>query len=146
MRALCSLLALSNLGQSPLICLTLRLTCADLFLCLFVFFVLCLYYSFLQKQLSALGVVDAWDQKVADFSALGKEKIYLEDVLHWASLELVSDSGSKDSVEKEQHVEKPKQFYADHSFIILVKDNSTGALLMLGALDLAEGPVLHDEL
>ncbi|XP_058251940.1 serine (or cysteine) peptidase inhibitor, clade H, member 2 [Hemibagrus wyckioides] len=100
----------------------------------------------LQKQLAALGVVDAWDRKVADFSGLGKGKIHLGDVLHWASLELVSNSGSKDSEEDEEHVEKPKVFYADHSFIILVKDNSTGALLMLGALDLADGPALHDEL
>ncbi|XP_060730736.1 serine (or cysteine) peptidase inhibitor, clade H, member 2 [Tachysurus vachellii] len=100
----------------------------------------------LQKQLAALGVVDAWDQKVADFSSLGKGKLHLSDVLHWASLELASDSGSEDRVEEEEHVEKPKPFYADHSFIILVKDNSTGALLLLGALDLAEGPALHDEL
>ncbi|XP_027020734.2 serine (or cysteine) peptidase inhibitor, clade H, member 2 isoform X2 [Tachysurus fulvidraco] len=100
----------------------------------------------LQKQLAALGIVDAWDQKVADFSGLGKGKLYLSDVLHWASLELASDSGTEDSVEEEEHMEKPKPFYADHSFIILVKDNSTGALLLLGALDLAEGPALHDEL
>ncbi|KAB5579212.1 hypothetical protein PHYPO_G00192500 [Pangasianodon hypophthalmus] len=100
----------------------------------------------LQKQLVALGVVDAWDQKVADFSGLGKGKLHLWDVLHWASLELASDSGSKDGIDENQHVEKPKLFYADHSFIILVKDNSTGALLMLGALDLAEGATLHDEL
>ncbi|XP_060780806.1 serine (or cysteine) peptidase inhibitor, clade H, member 2 [Neoarius graeffei] len=100
----------------------------------------------LQKQLAALGVVDAWDQKVADFSGLGKGKLHLGDVRHWASLELESDSGTKDSVDKEEHVEKPKLFYADHSFIILVKDNSTGALVMLGALDLAEGDALHDEL
>lgn len=83
---------------------------------------------------------------MADFSGLGKGKLHLGDILHWASLELVSNSGSKDSEEDEEHVEKPKVFYADHSFIILVKDNSTGALLMLGALDLADGPALHDEL
>ncbi|KAF7706508.1 serine (or cysteine) peptidase inhibitor, clade H, member 2 [Silurus meridionalis] len=100
----------------------------------------------LQKQLAALGVVDAWDQKEADFSGLGKGKLHLGDVLHWASLELASDSGNKDGIDEDQHVEKPKLFYADHSFIMLVKDNSTGALLMLGALDLAEGAALHDEL
>lgn len=91
-------------------------------------------------------MVNAWDQKVADFSGLGKGKLHLGDVRHWASLELESDSGTKDSLDEEEHVEKPKLFYADHSFIILVKDNSTGALVMLGALDLAEGDALHDEL
>lgn len=106
---------------------------------------------FLQKQLAALGVIDAWDQKVADFSGLtdqGKGKLHLGASLHWASLELASESGSKGSTDEEEdkHVEKPKLFYADHPFIILVKDNSTGALLLLGALDLAEGAALHDEL
>ncbi|TSK77046.1 Serpin H1 [Bagarius yarrelli] len=100
----------------------------------------------LQKQLAALGVVDAWDQKVADFSGVRKGKLYLADVLHWASLELASDSGGVEGVEEKQHVEKPKIFYADHPFIFLVMDNSTGALMMLGALDLAEGPAMHDEL
>lgn len=83
---------------------------------------------------------------MADFSGLGKGKLHLADVLHWASLELASDSGSKDRIDEDQHVEKPKHFYADHSFIILVKDNSTGALLMFGALDQAEGAALRDEL
>ncbi|XP_072544873.1 serine (or cysteine) peptidase inhibitor, clade H, member 2 [Salminus brasiliensis] len=103
----------------------------------------------LQKQLAALGVADAWDQKVADFSGLssqGKGRLHLGGVLHWASLELASESGSKDGKNEDEHLEKPKLFYADHSFIILVKDNNTGALLLLGALDFAEGAALHDEL
>lgn len=83
---------------------------------------------------------------MADFSGLGKGKLHLGDVLHWASLELASESGSKDGIDEDEHVEKPKLFYADHSFTMLVKDNSTGALLMVGAVDLAEGAALHDEL
>lgn len=82
---------------------------------------------------------------MADFSGFAKGKLHLGDVLHWASLEMASKSGIKDGIDKDEHVEKPKPFYADHSFIILVMDN-TGALLMLGALDLAEGAALHDEL
>lgn len=91
-------------------------------------------------------MVDAWDQEVADFSGLGMGKLHLGGVLHWASLELASDSGSKDGIGDKDRVERPKLFFADHSFVILVKDNSTGALLMLGALDQAEGDALHDEL
>ncbi|KAG9274529.1 serpin H1-like [Astyanax mexicanus] len=103
----------------------------------------------LQKQLAVLGVADAWDQKVADFSGLsskGKGKLHLGGVLHWASLELASESGSKDGSNEDEHLDKPKLFYADHSFVILVKENSTGALVLLGALDMAEGAALHDEL
>ncbi|KAI4898372.1 hypothetical protein NFI96_012387 [Prochilodus magdalenae] len=81
----------------------------------------------------------------------GNQQLHLGGIRssHWArSLEATSSSvsGSVDSTDEDEHVEKPKLFYADHSFIILVKDNSTGALLLLGALDLAEGVALHDEL
>ncbi|XP_066536441.1 serine (or cysteine) peptidase inhibitor, clade H, member 2 [Hoplias malabaricus] len=103
----------------------------------------------LQKPLAALGVIDAWDPETADFSGLsgqGKAKLHLRGVLHWATLELSSETGNKDGVNEDEQVDKPKLFYADHPFIFLVKDNSAGALLLLGALDLAEGVALHDEL
>ncbi|KAK1797193.1 hypothetical protein P4O66_008582 [Electrophorus voltai] len=106
------------------------------------------FYSsrFLQEQLAVLGVEDAWDPKVADFSALsgrGKGTLHLGSVVHWAFLELASESGGEDGTSEDEHVEKPKLLYADHSFIVLVKESSMGALLLLGALDLAQG---HDEL
>ncbi|KAG9346624.1 hypothetical protein JZ751_006935 [Albula glossodonta] len=102
----------------------------------------------LQKHLSALGLKDAWDKEVADFSgvtglAAGQEKLHLGGVLHWASLELSPEGGGHTG---DENVGKPKLFYADHSFIVLVKDNETGALLLVGALDHAQGPALHDEL
>ncbi|XP_031144287.2 serine (or cysteine) peptidase inhibitor, clade H, member 2 [Sander lucioperca] len=103
----------------------------------------------LQKQLSALGLTDAWDQKVADFSGVsdkGKGKLHLGGVLHWASLELAAQAGKGDADLEEENIEKPKLFYADHPFIIFVKDNTTGTLLLMGALDHAEGEALHDEL
>ncbi|XP_052418322.1 serine (or cysteine) peptidase inhibitor, clade H, member 2 isoform X2 [Carassius gibelio] len=103
----------------------------------------------LQKQLAALGLVDAWNKTSADFStasSLGRGKLHLGAVLHWTSLELAPESGSKDGMHEDEDVDKPKIFYADHSFIILVRDSSTGALLMIGALDQTDGPAIHDEL
>ncbi|XP_042368340.1 serine (or cysteine) peptidase inhibitor, clade H, member 2 isoform X2 [Plectropomus leopardus] len=103
----------------------------------------------LQKQLSALGLTDAWDQKAADFSGVsdkGKGKLHLGGVLHWASLELAAQAGKGAADLEEENIEKPKLFYADHPFIIFVRDNATGALLMMGALDHAEGESIHDEL
>lgn len=103
----------------------------------------------LQKQLAAMGLVDAWNETSADFStlsSLGQGKLHLGAVLHWTTLELAPESGSKDDVLEDEDVKKPKIFYADHSFIILVRDNSTGALLMIGALDHTDGPAIHDEL
>ncbi|XP_053199549.1 serine (or cysteine) peptidase inhibitor, clade H, member 2 [Scomber japonicus] len=103
----------------------------------------------LQKQLSALGLTDAWDQKVADFSGVSdksKGKLHLGGVLHWASLELAAEAGKGSADLEEEHIEKPKLFYADHPFIIFVRDNTSGALLLMGAVDHAEGEALHDEL
>ncbi|KAK9972144.1 hypothetical protein ABG768_025471 [Culter alburnus] len=103
----------------------------------------------LQKQLATLGLVDAWNETSADFSSassMGRGKLHLGAMLHWTSLELAPESGSIDDMHEDEEVEKPKIFYADHSFIILVRDNSTGALLMIGALDHTDGPAIHDEL
>ncbi|KAM8748012.1 serine (or cysteine) peptidase inhibitor, clade H, member 2 isoform 1-T2 [Acanthopagrus schlegelii] len=103
----------------------------------------------LQESLSALGLTDAWDQKVADFSGVSeksKGKLHLGGVLQWASLELAAQAGKGEDKLEEEKIEKPKLFYADHPFIIFVRDNTTGALLLIGALDHAEGEALHDEL
>ncbi|XP_063756861.1 serine (or cysteine) peptidase inhibitor, clade H, member 2 [Eleginops maclovinus] len=102
----------------------------------------------LQKELSALGLTEAWDQKLADFSRVsdkGKGKLHLGGVLHWASLELAAQAG-KGGTNVDENVEKPKLFYGDHPFIFFIRDNTTGALLLMGALDQAEGEALHDEL
>lgn len=103
----------------------------------------------LQKALSALGLTDPWDQKTADFSGVSAKsqgKLHLGGVLHWASLELAAKAGEGAANLEDENLEKPKLFYGDHSFIILVRDNTTGALLLMGALDHAEGEALHDEL
>ncbi|KAJ4930048.1 hypothetical protein JOQ06_019063 [Pogonophryne albipinna] len=85
---------------------------------------------------------------VADFSMVSdkcKGKLHLGGVLHWASLELAPQAG-KGGINVDENVEKPKLFYGDHPFIFFVRDNTTGALLLMGALDQAEGEALHDEL
>ncbi|KAM7377520.1 hypothetical protein PAMA_014023 [Pampus argenteus] len=103
----------------------------------------------LQKHLSALGLTEAWDQKVADFSGMSdksKGKLHLGGVLHWASLELAAMAGKGSADLEEEHIEKPKLFYADHPFIIFVRDSASGALLLMGALDHVDGEAVHDEL
>uniref|UniRef100_A0A3B3WTU9 Serpin domain-containing protein n=1 Tax=Poecilia mexicana TaxID=48701 RepID=A0A3B3WTU9_9TELE len=103
----------------------------------------------LQKQLTSLGLSDAWDQKAADFSGMSdksKGKLHLGGALHWASLELGPTAGKEDADLEEENTERPKLFYADHPFIVFVRDDTTGALLLMGALDNVEGELLHDEL
>lgn len=107
--------------------------------------------------MSALGLTDAWDHKVADFSGVSVKsegRVHLGGVLQWASLELAAQAGNGDGKqqqqeeveEEEEQIDKPKLFYADHPFIVLVRDNATGSLLLIGALDHVEGEALHDEL
>lgn len=94
-------------------------------------------------------MTDAWDQKVADFSGVSeksKGKLHLGGVLQWASFELAAQAGEGEDKLEEENIEKPKLFYADHPFIIFARDSTTGALLLIGALDHAEGEALHDEL
>ncbi|XP_072573314.1 LOW QUALITY PROTEIN: serine (or cysteine) peptidase inhibitor, clade H, member 2 [Paramormyrops kingsleyae] len=105
----------------------------------------------LQKHLTALGLTEAWDERKADFSgaagqALGQGRPHLGAVLHWASLELSPEAGSGDGEVQDEDVTKPKLFYADHPFVVMVKDNTTGALLLMGALDHVGGTAVHDEL
>uniref|UniRef100_A0A3B3R5L2 Serine (or cysteine) peptidase inhibitor, clade H, member 2 n=1 Tax=Paramormyrops kingsleyae TaxID=1676925 RepID=A0A3B3R5L2_9TELE len=104
-----------------------------------------------QKHLTALGLTEAWDERKADFSgaagqALGQGRPHLGAVLHWASLELSPEAGSGDGEVQDEDVTKPKLFYADHPFVVMVKDNTTGALLLMGALDHVGGSAVHDEL
>ncbi|MBN3290232.1 SERPH protein, partial [Polypterus senegalus] len=98
----------------------------------------------IQKYLKDLGLTDSVDEKKADFSGItSDEHLHLANYLHAATLELDTQGGTSDI---EEDLQKPKLFYADHSFIILVRDNETNSLLLIGAVDSADGDALHDEL
>ncbi|XP_069042788.1 serine (or cysteine) peptidase inhibitor, clade H, member 2 [Lepisosteus oculatus] len=98
----------------------------------------------LQKQLAALGMADAWDGARADFAGVtGQKGLRLAAVLHAAALELGPEGAP---VQQEEELQNTRLFYADHPFVLLVRDNQTGALLLMGALDNAQGSALHDEL
>lgn len=72
----------------------------------------------------------------------GKGKLHLGGVLLWASLELAPQAG-KGGTDVDENGEKPKLFYGDHPFVSFVRDNTTGALLLMGALDQAEGDMMN---
>lgn len=67
----------------------------------------------------------------------------------WASLELAAQAGKEEGQQQQQEdeqIQNPKLFCADHPSIVLVRDNATGSLLLMGALDQVDGEALHDEL
>ncbi len=89
-----------------------------------------------------LGLVSVFNSS-ADFSGItGKKEIHISNVLHKAVIE-VNESGTEASaatavitsrsvgVGKES---KPIVFKADHPFIFLIREKSTGIILFIGNL------------
>jgi serpin B len=88
----------------------------------------------LTKPLKDLGMVDAFSENIANFSGItDPSDLFIEAILHKAYV-IVDEEGTEaaaataiffaDSV--------PVMFNADHPFLFLIKDNSTGAILFMG--------------
>lgn len=97
------------------------------------------YSTELKKMLMQLGVTDAFDNS-ADFSGMtNKNDLKIDKILHKAKIE-VSEKGTEAAaatavvmVRKTATIQKTL-FHADHPFIYMIRDNSTGAILFLGKL------------
>ncbi|MDA7977148.1 MAG: serpin family protein [Pirellulales bacterium] len=92
----------------------------------------------MNQVLTNLGMVDAFDEDLADFSGMTEqEKLYITAVVHKAFVD-VNEKGTEaaaatgiafgaTSVRLD-----PIIFRADHPFLYLIRDNETGAILFLG--------------
>jgi serpin B len=97
------------------------------------------YATELKQALFQMGVSDAFDNK-ADFSGMTKKNdLKIDKILHKAKIE-VSEEGTEAAaataivmVRKSASL-KTTRFYADHPFIYMIRDNSTGVILFLGKL------------
>jgi serpin B len=93
----------------------------------------------LASILEGLGVVDAFEPSVADFSATdGARDLYLAHVQHDAVV-TVDEQGAEAvaataASEEDQAVMEPVPFTADHPFIFLIHDEVTNAVLFMGRL------------
>lgn len=93
------------------------------------------------QLLKDLGVTSAFS-KDADFSgAFGKDsKISLSEVIHKAVIE-VDEKGTEAAagtavIARDMAIiEKPKVFKADHTFMYLIRHESTGAILFMGRVE-----------
>lgn len=93
----------------------------------------------LAPALEALGLKDAFDPKRADFSGMDGRAhwLYLSAVLHKAYIE-VSEKGTEAAAATavfaltERRVELPREFRADHPFLFLIRDETTGSILFTG--------------
>ncbi len=95
----------------------------------------------LDQTLAALGMKDAFDTQSADFSGMdGKSHwLYLSAVLHKAFID-VNEKGTEAAAATAVVVaaramrieEPPREFRADHPFLFLIRDSTTGSILFMG--------------
>ncbi len=92
----------------------------------------------LNDTLTVMGMIDAFDELKADFSGMdGKEnRLYIGAVLHKAFVD-VNEEGTEAAaatavIMLRAPTSPPPIFRADHPFIFLIRENSTGSILFLG--------------
>jgi serpin B len=88
----------------------------------------------LVKPLEVLGMVDAFSDDKADFSGItDPSRLFIEAILHKAYV-AVDEEGTEAAAATAIFLAEgiPDMFNADHPFLFLIKDNSTGAILFMG--------------
>jgi serpin B len=88
----------------------------------------------LGKTLVAMGMPLAFSHQ-ADFSGMtGKPNIYIDEVVHKAFVE-VNEEGTEAAAATGiimKTTSMPPQFIANHPFLFLIRENSTGTILFIG--------------
>ena len=93
----------------------------------------------LGKNLSDMGMKDAFSPGAADFSGINGEKdLYISRVIHKAFVD-VNEEGTEAAAAtavvietKALIIKKPVVFKADHPFIFLIRDKEAGSILFMG--------------
>jgi serpin B len=91
----------------------------------------------LDDSLKTMGMMDAFSDN-ADFSGMdGSKELYIGAVLHKAFV-IVSEQGTEAAAATAVTMQtkalafQPIVFRADHPFVFLIRENSTGSILFLG--------------
>lgn len=95
----------------------------------------------LQDALTAMGMPEAFDQYLADFSGMtGNKALYIFRVIHQAMID-VNEEGSEAAAatavvmnEKSVQMDMKAAFRADRPFLFLIVHNSTRSILFMGRL------------
>ena len=92
----------------------------------------------LGQTLALMGMPDAFDPELADFSAMvGQKELYISAVIHKAFLE-VNEEGSEAAaatgvvVSVTSIAPSPPIFKADHPFVFFIRDNKSQSILFIG--------------
>ena len=95
----------------------------------------------LETALPHLGIVDMFDVKAADFSAMfpSTPDAFISDAIHKAFVE-VDEEGTEAAAATAMMMmlgcafnpERPKEFIADHPFIFMIRDTKSDTVLFIG--------------
>jgi serpin B len=94
-------------------------------------------FDSLVKTLSALGMTDAFNPSLADFSGISSEPLFISDVVHKAFVQ-VDEKGTEAAaatgiiMRTTSMPMKPKVFRADHPFLFLIRAKESGTILFIG--------------
>lgn len=92
----------------------------------------------LPDTLKAMGMTDAFDPNLADFSGIADEELYISDVLHQAVIK-VEETGTEAAAvtvvimeTTAAPMDEPVEITLDHPFIYAIYDRATNAILFMG--------------
>ena len=94
-------------------------------------------FDSLVKTLAALGMTDAFNPSLADFSGISEESLCISDVVHKAFVQ-VDEEGTEAAAATGVIMRltsvplSPKVFRADHPFLFLVRAKESGKILFIG--------------
>jgi len=99
----------------------------------------------LEGELAKMGMSDAFSPKLADFSGIsGSKGLFISSVFHKAWVD-VAEEGTEAAAATATQVAlsgtevkprpRPPIFRADHPFVFLIREKSSGAVLFLGRVD-----------
>lgn len=97
----------------------------------------------MNKDLIAMGMPTAFDNKTADFSGMtGKPDLFISKVIHKAFVEVDEEgteaaaaTGIMMEMKATAEPEEPVIFNADHPFMFVIKQNTTGNILFVGKVE-----------
>jgi serine protease inhibitor len=96
----------------------------------------------LKKVLQKMGITDAFSEESADFSGMSSNKdLKISEVIHKAFVD-VNEEGTEAAAATAVVVglrcapvyHKPHIFRADHPFLFVIRDNTTGSILFMGRM------------
>ncbi|XP_053322698.1 serpin B5 [Spea bombifrons] len=87
----------------------------------------------LKDTLKSLGLNDAFNEEVADFSGMSESKsISVSQAIHKACIEVDEDGSEIADVTKERLLMHKEEFFVDHPFLFILRHNKTRTILMYG--------------